>query len=112
MHPAPFVIARLEESHWPAVREIYEQGLATGEASFETVAPSWDRWNAGHAADPRIVALDGDTVIGWAALSPVSARVVYAGVAEVSIYIRDSARGRGVGLQLLRRLIALSEANG
>jgi len=94
------------------VKAIYEEGLATGNASFQTGAPSWAEWDNAHLAHSRMVALDGDTVIGWAALTPVSGRCVYAGVAEVSVYIASGSRGQGVGKALLRALISESEANG
>ncbi|NML63914.1 N-acetyltransferase [Hymenobacter sp. RP-2-7] len=100
-------------AHWPAVRAIYEQGLATGQATFTTAAPSWEEWDRSHLTHCRLVAVaDAGPVLGWAALSPVSSRHVYAGVAEVSIYIAAAARGRGVGRQLLAALVAESEAQG
>jgi L-amino acid N-acyltransferase YncA len=97
---------------WPAVRAIYLEGIATGNATFEQTPPAWETWNAGHLPTARIVArLDGD-LLGWAALSGVSSRCVYAGVAEVSVYVAERARGRGVGSKLMARLIADSEAQG
>lgn len=100
-------------AHWPAVRAIYEQGLATGQATFTTTAPSWEEWDRSHLAHSRLVAAaDAGLVLGWVALSPVSSRSVYAGVAEVSIYVAAEARGRGVGRQLLAALVAESEAHG
>lgn len=97
---------------WPAVRAIYEQGMATGNSTFETAAPEWTAWDAGHLAEPRLIACAGAEVLGWAALSPVSKRAVYAGVAEVSVYVADAARGRGVGRALLEELVADSERRG
>lgn len=98
---------------WPAVRDIYEAGIATGEATFQTEAPSWDVWDAAHLKTCRLVARDDQgKVVGWAALGPVSSRPVYAGVAEVSVYIAASARGRGLGRQLLAALIDASERDG
>lgn len=97
---------------WEAVRNIYQQGIDTGNATFQTSAPEWDAWDAGHLPHCRLLAHRGEEVLGWAALSRVSAREVYAGVAEVSIYIADQARGQGVGDALLGRLIAESEQNG
>jgi L-amino acid N-acyltransferase YncA len=97
---------------WPSVREIYVEGIATGHATFETEAHLWEEWNASHSASARLVARQGETVFGWAALSPVSSRKVYAGVAEVSVYVAESQRGLGLGRQLLEALIAASEANG
>jgi phosphinothricin acetyltransferase len=97
---------------WPAVRAIYLEGIATGNATFERAAPEWEKWNAGHFPDPRLVARSAGNVFGWAALSAVSSRPVYAGVAEVIIYVAESARGRGVGRKLMAELIAASEAEG
>ncbi|AMJ64033.1 GNAT family N-acetyltransferase [Hymenobacter sp. PAMC 26628] len=106
-------IAPLTPAHWPAVRAIYEAGMATGNATFETQAPTWEAWDKGHLAHSRLVALAANgTVRGWAALSPVSGRCVYGGVAEISIYIAAEARGQGVGRQLLQALIQESEAQG
>jgi phosphinothricin acetyltransferase len=97
---------------WPAVRQIYVEGLATGQASFETNAPEWAGWDANHLPEARLVARHGDVVVGWAALSRVSRRDCYRGVAEVSVYVAARARGKGVGDELMRRLIAESEAAG
>ena len=97
---------------WPAVRAIYLEGIATRQATFETQAPSWEVWDVSHFPFARLVAREGENVVGWAALSPVSAREAYAGVAEVSVYITESERGAGLGGQLLAALIAASEANG
>jgi L-amino acid N-acyltransferase YncA len=97
---------------WPAVRAIYLEGIATGNATFEETAPEWDKWDAGHLRAARIVARADDDILGWAALSGVSSRCVYAGVAEVSVYVAERARGRGVGRELLARLIVDSEAEG
>ena len=105
-------ILPLLAGHWPAVRSIYEEGIATGEATFETSAPAWEAWDASHLPFARLVAGEGDDILGWAALSRVSERCVYAGVAETSIYVKASARGRGVGAALLEALIRESEANG
>ncbi|MVN77070.1 GNAT family N-acetyltransferase [Hymenobacter sp. HMF4947] len=103
----------LTAAHWPAVRAIYEAGIATGNATFETQAPTWEAWDKSHLAHSRLVAVATDgTVRGWAALSPVSGRCVYGGVAEISIYIAPEARGQGVGRQLLQALIQASEAQG
>ncbi|MCR5888773.1 N-acetyltransferase family protein [Hymenobacter sp. J193] len=103
----------LAEAHWPAVRAIYEQGIATGNATFQTEAPSWEAWDAAHLKHSRLVALDNtEQVLGWAALTPVSGRCVYAGVAEVSVYVATQAQGHGVGRQLLAALVAESEQNG
>ena len=90
---------------WPAVKAIYEQGIATRMATFETEAPSWAGWDAGHLADARLVADRDGEVLGWAALSPVSSRACYAGVAENSVYVAAAARGGGVGTALMRALV-------
>ena len=106
-------IEPMRPEDWPAVRAIYLEGIATGNATFEQSAPEWEKWDAVHLPDARIVARsDAGDVLGWAALSGVSSRCVYAGVAEVSLYITERARGRGVGRQLMARLIADSEAQG
>src|SRR5438270_1287834 len=97
---------------WEAVREIYLDGIATGHATFETAAPEWEKWDQGHLPHSRLVARVADRVVGWAALSAVSGRCVYAGVAEVSVYVAGSARGQGVGRRLLEELVADSERNG
>jgi L-amino acid N-acyltransferase YncA len=97
---------------WDRVRSIYIEGIATGNATFETVAPDWQAWNAGHLPFARLVARGESGVIGWAALSPVSGRCVYAGVAEVSVYIASEARGNKIGRALLEALIRESESNG
>ena len=97
---------------WPRVREIYLEGIATRQATFETQAPSWEAWDASHSPFARLVAREDETVFGWAALSPVSMRQTYAGVAEVSVYVAQSQRGAGLGRQLLEALIAESEDNG
>ena len=96
----------------PQIIDIYEEGLALGYATFNTVAPSLEKWDAGHHPFCRVGAYEGDLLVGWAALSPVSARECYRGVAEVSLYIRDGYRGRGIGSRLMAALIPESEANG
>ena len=105
-------ITTMTPDDWPHVKEIYRQGIATGNATFETGVPDWETWNSGHLPSCRLVARDDSGMVGWAALSPVSKREVYAGVAEVSLYVANAARGRGVGTALLRALIAASESNG
>jgi phosphinothricin acetyltransferase len=105
------VITALSSSDWNSVSSIYLEGISTGNATLETDAPNWEKWDSEHLASCRLIAKDDDTVLGWAALSPVSGRCVYGGVAEVSIYIAEPARGKGVGRQLFERLIEESEKN-
>lgn len=107
-----FTIRTLEPSDWPVVREIYEEGIATRHATFESEAPAWERWHAKHIRSCRFVAEEGGRVLGWAALCPVSDRCVYGGVAEVSVYVRGEAQGRGTGTRLLQELVAASEREG
>jgi phosphinothricin acetyltransferase len=102
----------LRPEDWPAVRAIYEAGIATGEATFETAAPDWAAWDAAHLPGHRLVALLDGRVVGWAALAPVSDRCAYVGVAEDSIYVAPGAQGRGVGRALLAALVASAERGG
>ena len=98
---------------WPHVRAIYLEGIATGNATFETDAPPWEAWDRAHVAEPRLVARDPDgSVLGWVAVTPVSGRCVYAGVADLSVYVANSAKSRGVGRALLQALIESSERAG
>lgn len=105
----------MKDEDWEAVRAIYLEGIATGDATFETDAPSWKTWDAAHLRECRLVARrsssSGD-VIGWAALSRVSERCVYAGVAEVSVYVGEKGRGQGTGRALLEALVGASEERG
>lgn len=105
-------IGPLESGDWPEARAIYQEGIETGQATFEVQAPSWEQWDAGHLAVGRLVARRAERVLGWAALCPVSRRECYAGVAEVSVYVRASERGKGTGRTLLEALIAESERQG
>jgi len=107
-----FSITPLSASDWKAVRAIYLEGIATGNATFEHSVPEWEKWDAGHLPTCRFVARSGGEILGWAALSPVSGRCVYAGVAEVSVYVAERARGQGIGTMLLAKLAADSEAQG
>jgi L-amino acid N-acyltransferase YncA len=102
----------LRPEDWPAVRAIYEAGIATGDATFETAAPDWPAWDAAHLADHRLVARDGGRVVGWTALAPVSDRCAYVGVAEDSIYVGPEAQGRGVGRALLAAVVASADRGG
>jgi phosphinothricin acetyltransferase len=102
----------MRPADWPFVRDIYDAGIVTGHATFETTAPEWEQWDSAHLTDHRIVAdIDGQ-LVGWTAMSPVSDRCVYAGVAEHSVYVHPAHRGRGVGRALLEALIASTEAAG
>jgi phosphinothricin acetyltransferase len=105
-------IEPLGKKHWGAIRLIYQQGIDTGNATFETSVPTWENWDSSHIKVSRYVAVNGDQVVGWAALSPVSERCAYQGVAEVSIYVAELARGQGVGRHLLAALIDSSEQAG
>jgi L-amino acid N-acyltransferase YncA len=113
-----FLIEEMRAGDWDAVRAIYAEGLATGDATFETEPPEWESWDAAHLPFARLVARaregagDAGSVAGWAALSPVSARRVYAGVAEVSVYVGARWRGRGAGRELLEALVKESERAG
>ena len=108
----PPAIDGLRPEDWERVRAIYLEGIATGHATLETAAPPWEKWDAEHLRKARLVARDGSAILGWAALSPVSGRCVYGGVAEVSVYVSAEARNRGVGRALLSGLIRASEEAG
>jgi phosphinothricin acetyltransferase len=97
---------------WPAVKSIYEEGIATKMATFETAAPDYEAWDASHLPHSRLVALDGDAIVGWAALLPVSRRHVYRGVAEINIYVGQRYRGRGIGDALLGELVGQATRAG
>lgn len=105
-------IKTITQDHFFEVAEIYRQGLATGMATFQNEVPSWEEWDRTHLAFCRMAASENNKILGWAALTPVSARTVYAGVAEVSIYLAEGERGKGIGTLLLNALIGQSEANG
>jgi L-amino acid N-acyltransferase YncA len=110
--PLSLIVDALTPADWEAVRTIYQEGVATGQASFEDDAPLWPDWDAAHHPHCRLVARHEGRVIGWAALSPISRRKVYAGVAEVSVYVAANCRGRGVGKELLQAIIEASERAG
>ena len=103
---------KLEEKDWTHVSEIYKQGLDTENATFQLEVPSWSDWNNGHLISCRIIAEIDTKIIGWAALSPVSSRCVYGGVAEVSVYVSNDFSGQQIGTKLLNKLILESEENG
>ena len=112
MAAAPIAIAALTPADWDDVRRIYAEGIATGNATFETEPPAWEKWDRGHRGDARLVARESGRVVGWAALSRVSERCAYEGVAEVSVYVAADARGHGVGRRLLDELVRASEDAG
>ena len=106
------LVRPLHPDDYPAVAAVFAEGLATGRATFETVVPSWDEWDAAHLPEHRFIAeLDGE-VAGWAAVVPYSRRPVYSGVGEESVYVAEHARGRGVGRALLEAVIASARAGG
>jgi L-amino acid N-acyltransferase YncA len=107
-----YVIDKMTPDNWEQVRSIYQEGIATGHSTFEADTPDWGKWNIAHLLDCRLVARDGDAIMGWAALSPVSGRRVYSGVAEVSLYVRAAKRHQGVGSALMAALIGASEKSG
>jgi L-amino acid N-acyltransferase YncA len=107
-----YVIDQMSASDWEQVRAIYLEGIRSGDSTFETEAPAWEQWDDAHLQVARLAARDGERVLGWAALSPVSKRRVYRGVAELTVYVSETARGRGLGRALLEALIAESERNG
>lgn len=105
-------IEGLRPEHWPGVARVYAEGIETGNATFETEVSTWEEWDSSHLSDHRLVALRDGEVVGWAAVSAVSDRCVYGGVVENSVYVGETARGRGVGQSLLEELIASTEAAG
>ena len=106
------MIRNMRESDLPVVLEIYQKGIETGNATFETMLPTADHWSRSHHKFCRLVCVDRGEVAGWTALSPVSPRPCYAGVAELSIYVRPGCTGRGIGSRLMARLVPESERNG
>jgi len=97
---------------WTDVRRIYQEGISSGNSTFQTEAPTWEQWDASHLQACRLVAVMGDAIVGWAVLAAISARPVYRGVAEVSVYVAAAAHGQGVGSALMRELVAASESHG
>ena len=112
MRSEPVVIREMSAGDWPLVAAIYEEGIATKYATFETATPSWEEWDSRHLKTCRLVSVDAGRVVAWAALSSVSQRCIYSGVAEVSIYVSAGARGRGIGRRLVERLVLASEREG
>ena len=108
----PVIIQYMLPVHWPDVSRIYTEGIDTGNATFETDCPEWETWDRNHLKNCRFVAIENNSLAGWAALSPVSGRCVYKGVAEVSVYIDSKYRGKGIGKELMNRLINESESEG
>lgn len=108
----PVQVRPLEARDWPAVEAVYRQGIAAGHATFEAAPPSWTEFDAGKIRGLRLVAVDGDDLLGWVAASRVSAREVYRGVVEHSVYVADHARGRGVGATLLEAFVAAAREQG
>ena len=106
------ILSEMLPAHWNKVADIYRQGIATGMATFEKEVPSWESWDKNHIKECRSIATIADRIVGWAALSNVSSRCVYGGVAEVSVYVAKAVRGKGIGEMLLRRLIDQSEEIG
>jgi len=106
------VIRSMQPTDWVKVAEIYKQGIETGNATFQQTIPSWDEWNSVHISSCRIIAEVDKELAGWAALSAVSSRPVYAGVAEVSVYVNSNYRGQQIGTELLQAIISESESMG
>jgi len=107
-----FGIFEMQQAEWPQIAAIYEDGLRTGIATFQSSIPEWEEWNQSHCRTCRLVARSDERVLGWAALSQVSERCVYSGVGEVSIYVAENCRGCGIGKKLLIQLVDSSEDNG
>ncbi|QNF28232.1 GNAT family N-acetyltransferase [Metabacillus elymi] len=105
-------IQSMRKEHWDQVMKIYLDGISTGNATFQTEVPTWEDWDTGHIANCRLIATIDNQVVGWTALSPVSGRCVYAGVAEVSVYVNSNDKGKGIGNSLLQALIKASEEDG
>lgn len=106
------IVDKMQADDWEQVKSIYIEGIETGNATFQQIAPSWEEWDESHLSVCRLVVRSNGQVLGWAALSPVSSRCVYAGVAEVSIYVGQDQQGKGIGSSLMENLIKSSEQNG
>lgn len=107
-----FIIDEMTKEQWDQVADIYLAGINTGKATFQGEVPTWENWDSSHLKECRLVLRQGDNIFGWAALTPVSSRCVYAGVAELSIYMGEKYRGRGLGKELLKAIVRLSEEKG
>lgn len=107
-----YAVEEMKPADWPQVSALFVEGIETGTATFLSCAPGFEEWEREHCSSCRLVAMSGDTVLGWAALAPVSSRCVYSGIAEASVYIGKASRGKGVGTALLRELVRCSELNG
>jgi len=107
-----YIIDKMSEQDWHEVAFIYLEGIKTGKATFQSEIPTWEQWNTSHVTSCRLVVRIEDKIAGWAALSPTSSRCVYAGVAEVSVYVGEAYRGMGIGKALLEKLTELSEVEG
>jgi phosphinothricin acetyltransferase len=107
-----YLIDIMKRRDWEQVRSIYLEGIGTGNSTFESDAPDWERWDSGHLPDHRLVVREGDRILAWAALSPVSTRSVYAGVVELSLYVAAEHRGKGIGSALLEAVILSTENAG
>jgi L-amino acid N-acyltransferase YncA len=107
-----FVIDKMKKEDWNEVAAIYREGISTGNSTLETDAPEWEEWNERYMSDCRLVARTGNDVVGWIALIPASRKPIYRGVAEISLYVKESLRGQGIGKALLRAVIEESEKIG
>jgi phosphinothricin acetyltransferase len=105
-------VEALKPEHWPGVARVYDEGISTGNATFETDVPTWEVWDSSHLPEHRLVALRDGDIVGWAAVSAVSDRCVYGGVVENSVYVAEATRNEGIGQRLLEELIASTEAAG
>lgn len=107
-----YVTERMKPEDWRQVRSIYLEGIATGDSTFEADTPDWEKWDSAHLQEHRLVVRDGEDILAWAALSPVSDRCVYSGVAELSLYVASEHRGRGIGSVLIEAIIDSTEEAG